>query len=162
MSTEFKDSLGRSWTVSVDFAAAKRVRGAVKVTNEEGEEQAFDLIDAGNIGLTMSALRSKYLAVGETLYQIIKPQADSKGITEEQFLEGCVGDALDDAAKVIEDELILFFPKSLREVVKLMFEKSEEIRTQALAGAGKNLEAVTLEQMEVFGQQATKPQASSV
>jgi hypothetical protein len=160
MSTEFKDSFGRSWTVALDFAAAKRVRGAVKVADEKGIEVPFDIIDAANIGLTMSVLKSKYSAVCETLYQICKPQADEKGVTEAQFLSGCYGDSLDEAAKVIEEELILFFPKSLREVLKLMFKKSDEIREKALAEAGSNLAEVTLENLNQSGQSHTKPQES--
>ena len=161
MSTEFVDGLNRSWTVTLDFAAAKRVRGAVVTLNEDGEEVPFDLIDAGQIGVTMQSLRSRYQTLGETIYQIVKPQADQKGLTEEQFLDGCLGDSLDAAADAIETELINFFPKSLREVTKVMFRKNTELRNNALAQAMKDLEADTLGAMVPSGQSPIKPQESS-
>lgn len=161
MATEFVDSLSRSWTVTLDFAAAKRVRGAVKTTDANGAEAPFDLIDAGQIGVTMQALRSRYQVLGQTLYQIVKPQADQKGVTEEQFLDGCLGDSLDDAAEAVETELINFFPRSLREVTKVMFRKNMELRNKALAQAMTDLEAATLETVNPSGQSPTNPQGSS-
>ena len=151
MATEFVDSLGRSWIVSLDFAAAKRVKATVKITNEEGEEIPFDIIDAGAIGLTMQALRSRYLTVGETIYAICRPQADQKGVSEEQFLEGVAGDSLDEAADVIEDELVNFFPRSLREVAKVMFRKAKEVRAKALTQAAENLDQVIEESLQGSG-----------
>lgn len=156
MATEFTDSLGRSWIVSLDFAAAKRIKASVKITNEASEEIPFDIIDAGAIGLTMQALRSRYLTVGETMYAICRPQADQKGVTEEQFLEGVVGDSLDDAADVIEDELVSFFPRSLREVAKVMFRKAKEVRAKALQQAAENLDQAIEDSLAESGVLVTK------
>lgn len=161
MATEFRDGLNRSWLVTLDFAAAKRVRGSVKIPNEKGEDVAFDIIDAGQIGLTMSALRSKYMAVGQAMYAICQPQCEVRGITEEQFLEGCIGDSLDEAARVLEEELILFFPKSLREIIRAMFRKEKEIRNKAMAQAEASIEAVTLDSLEASGQSDMNVPASS-
>lgn len=161
MSSVFVDELGRSWTIALNFGAGKRVRQNVTIVGEDGKPAAFDLLDAGNIGVTMAVLRSRFLTVGEILYQIVRPQAEERGITEEQFVDGCTGDALDRAAKVIEDELLVFFPKSLREVMAAMFAKGNQIREQAIAEAIKDAEGDISGQKILSGQLPIKQQESS-
>lgn len=160
MATEFKDSLNRSWTVALTVASAKRVLALVKVKDESGQLSPFDLIDAGSISLTMTVLSSRYLAVCETMYALVKPQVEKLGLNEGQFYEGLTGDALADATKVIEDELINFFPPRLRKVVGTMFRKGAEVQAEVYDKAEADLEKMDVSQLEQFGKESTKPQES--
>lgn len=160
MATEFRDSLNRPWTVALTVASAKRVLAMVKVKDESGQLSPFDLIDAGSISLTMTVLSSRYLAVCETMYALVKPQVEKLGLDEGQFYEGLTGDALADATKVIEDELINFFPPRLRKVVGTMFRKGAEVQAEVYQKAEEDLEKMDVSQLEQFGKESTKPQES--
>lgn len=159
MATEFEDDLGRKWLVALTTQSAKRVKASVKVVDLNGVEIPFDLIDSSLIQITMQVLRSKYLTVAETMWALVSPQCNEKGITEDQFLEGMIGDALDRATTCIEDELVNFFPSGLRTVAAKMFRKSEELREQAYKDAEKEVDSLKI--AELSGKESTKQQALS-
>ncbi len=160
MATEFEDGLNRKWTVALTTAAAKRVKAAVKVIDLNGNEVPFDLIDSSLIQVTMQVLRSKYITVAETMWALVSPQCQEKGVTEEQFHEGMVGDALDRATTCIEEELVNFFPSGLRSVAAKMFRKSEEMRVQAYKEAEEEVDKLKIQ--ELSGKASMKQPASSV
>lgn len=154
MATEFEDDLGRKWLVALTTQSAKRIKAAVKVIDQNGNEVPFDLIDSSMIQVTMQVLRSKYGVVAETMWALVRPQCDAKGVTEEQFQEGMIGDALDRATTCIEEELVNFFPSGLRKVAAKMFRKSEEMRAQAYKEAEKEVDNLKIE--ELSGKESTK------
>jgi hypothetical protein len=156
MAREFRDDQGRPWTVALTCEAAKRVKGLVTVVNEEGATVPFDLVDTATINQTITVLRSQYLTIGETLCAILSRQIEDRGLTREQFLEGLRGDALDDAAKAVEEELINFFPKRLRRMIGLIASKMDEVSTTMMAKAEAQLEAVTVESLLASGAPSTK------
>jgi hypothetical protein len=142
---EFRDNEGRPWRVSLTVASAARVRDLVRVVlppKGEGdpapsEPVPFDLVDAGEIPRTFQVLRSNFAAVGETLYALLIPQIDEKGLSREQFLDGLRGESLEAGGLAIEEEIIGFFPPRLRGVVSSlaarMTELAEEVTRQAEA-----------------------------
>lgn len=160
MATEFRDGLNRPWTVAITVASAKRVLAMVKVKDEQGNLTPFDLVDAGSISLTMTVLSSRYLAICETMYALCQPQVQKLGLDEGQFYEGLTGDSLADATRVIEDELINFFPPRLRKVVGTMFRKGAEVQAEVYEKAEADLEKLDASQLEQFGRESTKQQAS--
>lgn len=142
---EFRDSEGRPWRVSLTVSSAARVKDLVRVVpppKSEGEPPPteavpFDLIDAGEIARTFQVLRTNFLALGETLYAVLLPEAEAKGLTREAFLDGLRGEALEAGCTALEEELISFFPPRLRGVVSSlaarMTELAAELTTQAEA-----------------------------
>jgi hypothetical protein len=142
---EFKDSEGRPWRVALTVASAGRVKDLVRVVlppKSEGDPPSteavpFDLIDAGEIARTFQVLRSNFLALGETLYAILLPDAESRGVSREAFLDGMSGDSLEAGGVALEEELVSFFPPRLRGVVSSlaarMTELAAELTTQAEA-----------------------------
>ena len=142
---EFKDSEGRPWRLSLTVSSAARVKDLVRVVmppRAEGDPPSsepvpFDLIDAGEIARTFQILRSNFLALGQTLYAILLPEAESRGISREAFLDGMSGDALEAGGTALEEELVSFFPPRLRGVVSSlaarMTELAAELTTQAEA-----------------------------
>ena len=135
---EFRDNEGRPWRVSLTVASAARVRDLVRVVlppKGEGEpaptEPApFDLVDAGEIARTFQVLRSNFTAVGETLYALLIPQIDEKGLSREQFLDGLRGESLEAGGLAIEEELIGFFPPRLRGVVSSLANRMAELTAE--------------------------------
>ena len=135
---EFRDNEGRPWRVSLTVASAARVRDLVRVVlppKGEGdpaptEATQFDLVDAGEIARTFQVLRSNFAAVGETLYALLIPQIDEKGLTREQFLDGLRGESLEAGGLAIEEEIIGFFPPRLRGVVSSLAARMTELTAE--------------------------------
>jgi len=139
---EFRDDQGRPWQVALTVAAAMRVKDAVTV-DVDGQKKPFDLVDVASISQTMQVLRGQYTTIAETLYAILQKQVADKKLTKEDFLDGLRGDALDAAAKVLEQELVDFFPLRLRRMVGLLAAKMDEATTELMARAEAAMEAAT-------------------
>jgi hypothetical protein len=99
----FTDSQGRTWNVTINVSAIKRVRDVL----------AVDLLDVAN-GDLLSRLADDPCVLVDVLYVLCKPDADAKGVTDEDFGRGMVGGALDEASSALMKELLDFFPSALR------------------------------------------------
>ncbi len=97
----FTDNLGRAWTVTINVAAIKRVRGLVNV-------DLYKLVDDGFKPL--AALVSDPVQLADVLYCLCKDEADAKQISDEDFGRALGGDAITLAADAFVEELIDFFP----------------------------------------------------
>lgn len=140
---EFRDDQGRPWQLALTVAAALRVKDNVTV-EIDGEKRPFDLVDVAAIATTMQVLRGQYTTIAETLYFMLLPQMEPKGVSKEQFLDGMRGDALDEAAKCLEQELVDFFPKRLRELVALLVAKMAGASDELLEQERARLEKATV------------------
>ena len=164
---EFKDDQGRPWQVALTVASALRIRDNVTievVDEDSGERKAvpFDLVDAANISQTFQVLRSQYAKIGEILYAMLTKQVETKGLTREDFLDGLRGDSLDAAIKVLEQELVDFFPQRLRKMIGLLASKMDEVQNEMLGRAEAGLEKATVESLAgASGTQFGKPPESS-
>lgn len=158
---EFRDDQGRPWQVALTIAAAMRVKDTVTV-EADGQKKPFDLVDVASISQTMQVLRGQYTTIAETLYAILNRQVEDRKLTKEQFFDGLRGDALDAAAKVLEQELIDFFPLRLRKMVGLLAAKMDEASAELMARAEAAMEAATTSDLlDQSGIPSGKPQESS-
>ncbi len=96
----FKDATGKDWEVVIHVAALKRVRDLAGV----------DLMDVAGGDLLERLIDDPVLLVN-VLYVLVKPQADARTISDEQFGAALVGGALDAAADALIRELLDFFPR---------------------------------------------------
>ena len=159
---EFRDDQGRPWQLALTVAAAMRVKDNVTI-EVEGKKVPFDLVDVAGLSTTMQVMRSDYTTLAEAIYYVLLPQMEPKGVTKEQFLDGMRGDSLDEAAKCLEQELIDFFPKRLRELVALLVAKMDTTSEAMLAAEKTKLEAMTVEELLAqSGVQSGNVQESSV
>ena len=163
---EFKDEEGRPWRVALTIGSVLRVRDmvSVDVVDEDGDrrQQPFDMADAGQIAQTFQVLRSQYAKIGEILYAILVKQIEDRKLTREEFLDGLRGDSLDAATKVLEQELVDFFPPRLRKMVGLLASKMDEVSSEMLTKAEASLAAATVESLAgQSGMPSGKPQESS-
>lgn len=143
---EFRDDQGRPWQLALTVAAALRVKDNVKI-EVEGKEQPFDIVDVSSIAQTMQVMRGQYTTLAEALYFILLPQTESKAVSKDSFLDGMRGDALDEAAKCLEKELVDFFPKRLRGLVALIAAKMDTTSDEAIQQFQTQLEKATTEDL---------------
>jgi len=158
---EFRDDQGRPWMVALTVAAALRVKDAVTV-DVDGEKKPFDIIDLSSIATTMQVLRGNYATIAESLYAICCRQVEERKISKEDFLDGLRGDALESAAKVLEQELVDFFPLRLRKMLGTLAAKMDEAQAEAMTRAEEQMAAATTgDLLAASGMPSGKPQESS-
>ena len=158
---EFRDDQGRPWQVALTVAAAMRVRDNVLVS-VDGENKPFDMVDVASIGTTMQVLRGQYTVVAETLYAVLCKQIEERKLTKDDFLDGLRGESIDAGAKVLEQELIDFFPQRLRKMVSLIAAKIDEATADLLTKAEASIAAATTtELIGASGQPSGSVQESS-
>jgi len=100
---QFTDSQGRTWSVVVNVSAVKRVRDLLGV----------DLLGVAN-GELLSRLADDPCLLVDVLFVLCKPEADAKGVMDEDFGRGMVGRVLDEASSALMKELLDFFPSAQR------------------------------------------------
>ena len=99
----FTDTQGRAWALVVNVSAIKRVRDVLGV----------DLLDVAN-GELLSRLADDPCVLVDVLFVLCKPEADAKGVSDEDFGRGMVGVVLDEASAALMRELLDFFPSTQR------------------------------------------------
>jgi len=101
----FKDNADRTWTITLNVYAVKKVRDLLNVDLLDlGGDQA----ETGN-GLLYRLIADPVLLV-DVLYVICKDQADGASVTDEQFGRAMAGDVIDAATRAFLEELADFTP----------------------------------------------------
>lgn len=124
----FTDNTGRTWTLSVTVGTIKRVRAlcgvdlANIITMESGKTP--------NVGL-LERLASDPVLLVDVLFAVCKPEADTKGITDEEFGRAMAGDAIELAATALLDEIIDFFPEAKRKVFRKILDASRRFEARS-------------------------------
>lgn len=118
----FRDNAGRTWTVSVDVAAIKRVRALA----------GFDLLSVID-GKGIDRLVLDPVLLCDVLCAACRPEAERLGVSDEDFGRAMAGDAIEHATRALMEELVSFCPnprdrKNLRRVVSAMWTTMERAR----------------------------------
>ena len=95
----FKDNAGRTWTVDINVATLKRVRGLTGV----------DLMQVIEGTLIEKLIRDPVLLC-DVVYAVCKPEADSAKVSDEDFGKAMAGDAIEAATTAVLEELVGFCP----------------------------------------------------
>ena len=95
----FKDNAGRTWTVDINVATLKRVRGLTGV----------DLMQVIEGTLIEKLIRDPVLLC-DVVYAICKPEADAAKVSDEEFGKAMAGDAIEAATTTALEELVGFCP----------------------------------------------------
>ena len=112
----FADNAARTWAITVNVAAVKRVR----------ELLAVNILEiADSKGKLLERLVEDPCLLCDVLWCLVKPEAEAKGISDEEFGRALGGDALDQATDALLTEIADFFPKSRREVLRRILEEAE-------------------------------------
>jgi hypothetical protein len=98
----FTDNAGKTWSVAMTIDSVKRVRDLLGVNLVEPE--------AGEPPL-LTRLGTDEILLCDVVYCLIKPQADSLGVTDVDFGRALGGDAILAAQTALYEELVDFFQK---------------------------------------------------
>lgn len=131
----FTDNAGRTWMLSVNVAAIKRVRALCGVDLNSIVE--MDVNGEPNTKL-LERLSSDPVLLVDVLYAVCKPEADSKGVSDIAFGEAMAGDAIEAATNALLDEVIDFFPEAKRKAF------------QKILSATRRFEAIAKKRMETI------------
>ena len=95
----FTDNANRTWTVTINVDAIKRVRSLLEI----------DLLKVLDDGCKLLAdLHDDPVLLVDVLYCLCKTQADSQNLTDEDFGRAMFGDAILHAHKALIEELADF------------------------------------------------------
>jgi hypothetical protein len=126
---QFKDENGRPWTINVNIGTVKRVRQMAGV----------DLLDLRD-GNLFTELASDPVKLGDVLWVLVLDEAGAAGITDIQFAAALAGDALDSATQALLDEIVDFFPKPQRDLLRKALTKGKEMQERQMAKAMRQME----------------------
>ncbi|MGN0872656.1 MAG: hypothetical protein ACI4UV_15830 [Victivallales bacterium] len=115
----FKDNEGREWTVSMNVGSVKRIRDMAKV----------DIFGSGLQSFVETVTENPVMLV-DVLYAAIQPQAEKREISGEAFAEAIAGDVIETASSVLLAEIVDFFPKAKRNILKRILETSQEVEAK--------------------------------
>jgi len=130
----FKDNEGRSWNVSVNVAAMKRVKTLLNL----------NLMDAVESDL-IQRLATDPMLLCDVIYAICKPDADKRNVSDEEFGQSMAGDVIEHATVALLEELVDFFPDAKRQVLRKAVEKFKKVQTRAVETAYKYLDSPIFE-----------------
>jgi hypothetical protein len=135
----FTDNAGRTWTIAINVAMVKRVRGLVKV-------DLYKLVDDGLKPL--ADLLGDPVQLVDVLFCLCQDEASSKNISDEDFGRALAGDALNLAADAFVEELIDFFPEAqARASLKRAVAKGRQVGQRILAHAETVIEELDPDQV---------------
>lgn len=141
MATTFRDCCGREWAIRVTVGSLKRCRevAAIDLLNLFGQEGVAE--EAPPIVRFFADLD----ALGRAVYAVCKPDADSKGVTMEQFLDALAGDALEEARRALLESCVSFFPSpAQRRAFRTVIDEVERVYRQAIEDAERHATPETL------------------
>lgn len=95
----FKDNAGRQWSVEINVATLKRVRGLT----------GTDLMQVIEGTLIEKLIRDPVLLC-DVVYAICKPEADTRSVSDEDFGKAMAGDAIEAATTAVLEGLVGFCP----------------------------------------------------
>ena len=115
----FTDNAGRTWTVTINVDAVKRVRTLANVN-------LLDVLDDGC--KLLAELHDDPVLLVDVLYCICKPEADAQHVSDEEFGRAMSGDAILQASTALLEELSDFFPNARqRAAMKELLKKTETV-----------------------------------
>lgn len=126
----FKTGDNRDWVVRLDAMKIRDVR------------EAYD-IDLGSLDFSKVAERlgADPVLLAEVIWGLCREQAEKSDITQRQFFEGLVGDAIDDAARALLQARADFSPARTRSLIQRQIETSDRIREKMATAAMAKLES---------------------
>ncbi len=133
--TAFTDACGRSWSVDITVATLKRIRTLT----------GTDLLEAAG-GTLLDRLVADPVLLGDVLYACVKPQADERKLTDEDFGRALAGDAIDAATTALIEAFVAFFPSPRRRILAKAAAKLAGWRTAVLTAAEAKLDDPALDE----------------
>jgi len=154
----FKDNAGRTWTVDINVATLKRVRGLTGV----------DLMQVIEGTLIEKLIRDPVLLC-DVVYAICKPEADTATppLSDEDFGKAMAGDVIEAATAAVLEELVGFCPSPrdranlgrVLQATRNVMEKARDVVEKRLASG--ELDRLADRLLQSAGASSTSAPASS-
>jgi len=132
----FTDSAGRTWTVSLTLDSVKRVRDLLGVNLLE--------LDQGEPPL-LTRLGTDVILLCDVTFAIVKPQADTAGVSDAEFGAALGGEVIMAAQKAFYEELVGFFRQLGRGDLARAVEAQQRMILLAVAAVERRIEGVDVE-----------------
>ena len=130
----FTDNANRTWTVTVNVDAIKRVKGTLGVNLLEAIE-----------GKLLDRLATDPVLLCDILYVLCKAQADAAERQRRGLRPLMAGDVIEQATTAFLEELAGFFPKGRRDLLTKALGKLAKLEAIALTAASDRLDSDALE-----------------
>lgn len=124
----FTDTLNRTWSLVVNVSSIKRVRALCNI--DLSSIISLDSNGKVNVELLEKIANDPVLLV-DIIYALVKPEADSKGVSDESFGASMAGDCIETATEALLEEIIDFFPETKRKVLHKIVETTKRFNLQA-------------------------------
>ena len=129
----FNDSAGRTWTVALNLNAVKRVKALLEVNLLE--------LDQGTPPL-LTRLDTDLILLCDVIYCVVKPEAEAKKVSDEDFGRALGGDAILAARNALMEELGDFFRQLGRSHLAKALQVQGQMVALAVQKAEKRLAAI--------------------
>jgi hypothetical protein len=134
----FRDGNGREWHINVTVADVKRVK----------EQTGLLLTSLIENQLTpLAQLLADPVALVDTVWVLVEPQAKAAGLTDEQFGQSLSGDSLEQMAAAFMEALTDFFPKRQSDLLKTLLTKQRQLQDALADRAEAELSRLTVDQL---------------
>ncbi|MEX0744242.1 MAG: hypothetical protein WD118_01460 [Phycisphaeraceae bacterium] len=130
----FTDSKNRTWRLTINVAALKDVQDGLGV----------NLMDVASDEQLLSRLHEDPIFLVSVLWNLVHRQAQVDGVSEEEFGSALGGDAIDEATGALLEELVDFFPKRRRDLLRKTLAKLRQWESRAVEAAAARLESPEL------------------
>ena len=118
----FKDNESKDWILAVDAPTIRAVRK---------ECDGLDLASLDDKPYQL--LSNDVVLLVDVLWVICREQAIARDVTDIQFGQRLVGDAIDRATAALLEAITDFFPQSQRSLLSSLVQKNKTVREKAMA-----------------------------
>ena len=135
--SQFSDNNGRKWTLALDAPAIRKVRKACSYTYENAAGQSItrsvNLSDG--TGEAYGRMADDPVLLIDVLWLLCEEQAEKANVSDVQFGQALVGDAIERATEAVLDAIKDFFPHAKRALMTAVAAKDRKIRELGLEKA---------------------------
>lgn len=131
MPRKFCDAKGREWLVEINVNSIVRIRDRVEVDLLSMVDREAKLIER---------IAEDPVLLCNVLFVACQPEAEKRGITDSDFGEGLVGDAISSATEALLQALVDFFPMPRRGLLQRAIDRLKPLQEKATAIASRKLD----------------------
>lgn len=128
----FKTDDGKSWEISIDIPTVKRLATR--------QEKPISLVDSEQV----EALQRNFIATADLIFDLVKDQAESRQITEEQFGRQ-LSQTFVPARQALFDELLDFFRLCGRQKESAVLSAQLKLEAEEQIGTAKMIAETDLQ-----------------
>jgi hypothetical protein len=151
----FRTTDGADWTIAVNVGVIKRVI----------EDTGVRLTDIFASDAKVGEFFSDDVKFSEVIWSIVRPQADAKQKTADEFFSVINGAVIEQAAEAMLTEIVDFFQEPRRTLLRRVLDRfraaQKRLVTAEYDAASRRLETMTDEQILVIEEKPQTPLSSA-